>query len=122
MTKRNLVAVSIKHTLGDYYDGKRWKFGMPFVLWGSNRTKDDEERSFSGYTRYLNHAELYSLSDWEGKYQVPWMKTDEPVKLSMDICKKFKQFDTVLVLLSDLEKYYDVAGLYVDRSQVGFAI
>ena len=95
---------------------------MPFVMWGRNKTKDDEERTFSGYTRYLNRAELYSLGDWKGQYQVPWMKLDEPVKLSADICKKFKQFDTVLVLLKDIEKYYEVAGLYFDRSQGESAI
>lgn len=55
--ERNLVAVSIKHTEW------RWKFGMPCILWG-HRTKDDEKRSFGGYTQFPNNAEVYSLEDW----------------------------------------------------------
>lgn len=54
MGERNLVAVSIKHTIYG------WKFGMPCWLWGS-RTKDEEKRSFGGYTQYPNNAEVYSL-------------------------------------------------------------
>ena len=57
MSERNLVAVSIKHT--EY----RWKFGKPCILWG-HRTKDDEKRSFGGYTQFPNNAEVYSLEDW----------------------------------------------------------
>lgn len=51
--ERNLVAVSIKHTIHG------WKFGMPCWLWGS-RTNDEEKRSFSGYTEYPNNAEVLS--------------------------------------------------------------
>ena len=57
MSERNLVAVSIKHTING------WKFGKPMVLWG-HRTKDDEKRSFGGYTQFPNNAEVYSLEDW----------------------------------------------------------
>lgn len=116
MSERNLIAISIKHTLYDAPGGKKWKFGMPFVLWGNGRTKDEEKRSFSGYTRYLNEAELYSLLDWKNECSyAPWMKIDEPVKMSADMCKMYKQFDTVLVLLEDIKKYYSVAGLRVER-------
>lgn len=52
--ERNLVAVSIKHTIHG------WKFGMPCWLWGS-RTQDEEKRSFSGYTEYPNNAEVSIL-------------------------------------------------------------
>lgn len=58
MGERNLVAVSIKHTIYG------WKFGMPCWLWGS-RTKDEEKRSFGGYTQYPNNAEVYSLEEWQ---------------------------------------------------------
>jgi hypothetical protein len=51
MSERNLVAVSVKHTM------YRWKFGMPVVLWG-HRTEDNERRSFGGYTPYPNNAEV----------------------------------------------------------------
>lgn len=58
MDERNLVAVSIKHTIFG------WKFGMPCWLWG-RRTENDEKRSFSGYTQYPNVAEVYSLKEWQ---------------------------------------------------------
>ena len=58
MSERNLLAVSIDHT--EY----GWKFGMPCVLWG-HRTRDDEKRSFGGYTLYPNCAEIYSLEEWQ---------------------------------------------------------
>lgn len=120
MENRNLIAISIKHTINDCPAGKRWKFGMPFTLWGHRRTADNESRSFSGYTYYLNEAELYSLQDWVGKYNAPWMKTDEPVKMSVDICKKYKQFDTVLVAIEDVEAYFRICGLYTDRPKEAY--
>lgn len=58
MDERNLVAVSIRHTISG------WKFGMPCWLWG-RRTENDEKRSFSGYTQYPNVAEVYSLKEWQ---------------------------------------------------------
>lgn len=109
MSERNLVAISIKHT------EHKWKFGMPCVLWGNHRTMDDEKRCFGGYTIYPNNAELYSLEDWKDSANLPWLKVDAPVKLSIDLCKKYKGFDTVLVLLEDYIKYCEVACLPLDR-------
>lgn len=110
MNERNLVAISIKHT------EHKWKFGMPCVLWGDYRTKDDEKRCYAGYTIYPNNAELYSLEDWaKSGYVCDWMKLDEPVKLSIDLCKNYKKYDTVLVLLEDYVKYCEVANLPLDR-------
>ena len=109
MSERNLVAISIKHT--EY----KWKLGMPCVLWGDHRTKDDEKRCFGGYTIYPNNAELYSLEDWKDCANMPWLKVDAPVKLSIDLCKKYKDFDTVLVLLEDYIKYCEVANLPLER-------
>ena len=73
MSERNLVAVSIKHT--EY----RWKFGKPCILWG-HRTKDDEKRSFGGYTQFPNNAEVYSLEDWSNSSykNCQYMKIDDP--------------------------------------------
>jgi hypothetical protein len=112
MSERNLVAVSVKHTM------YRWKFGMPVVLWG-HRTEDNERRSFGGYTPYPNNAEVYSLEDWanSGYNNSEWMKIDEPVKLCPNFCKKYKKFDTVLVQLEDIINYYKVAYLALDRQQ-----
>lgn len=111
MDERNLVAISIKHT------NYKWKFGMPCVLWGERRTADDEKRSYSGYTIFANNAELYSLQDWanSGYQHWSWMKVDEPVKLCIDFCKKYKKYDTVLVTLDDYMKYCDFACIPVAR-------
>lgn len=108
--ERNLVAVSVKHT------EFRWKFGMPMWLWG-HRTKDDEKRSFGGYTQYPNNAEVYSLEDWakSGYNNCDWMKLDEPVSLCINFCKKYKQYDTVLVSLEQYIGYCKCAGLPLDR-------
>lgn len=97
MNERRYLAVSIKHT--EY----RWKFGEPCVLWGY-RTENNEKRSFGGYTTYPNHAELYSLEDWEKSsyYSSEIMKLDEPVRMEPKFCKKWKGYDTVLV---DYEEY-----------------
>ena len=109
MTERKYFAISIKHT--EY----RWKFGMPCVLWGQ-RTQDHEKRSFAGYTRMPQEAEIYSLQDWaDSGYTVPWMKIDAPVRMSMDLCKRWKKYDTVLVLADDYIKYCEVCGLPLNR-------
>ena len=112
MSERNLVAVSIKHTV------YKWKFGMPCVLWG-HRTKDDEKRSFGGYTQFPNNAEVYSLDEWQKSWYAgaDFIKTDEPVSLCVDFCKKYKKFDTVLVYLDQYIKYCECAGLQLDRPE-----
>lgn len=109
-SERNLVAVSIKHT--EY----KWKFGKPCVLWG-HRTKDEEKRSFGGYTQYPKNAEVYSLEDWQrSEYaRAEWMKVDEPVHMSIDLCKKHKKYDTVLVPLEEYIGYCMMAGLPLER-------
>ena len=84
---RRYVAVSIKHT------EHRWKIGMPCWMWGFHQTEDDEPRCFADYTLYLNKAD------------------DEPVKLSVDFCKKWKKYDTVLVDVEQYEAYCKIADL-----------
>ena len=88
---RKYVAISIKHT--EY----GWCFGKPCTLWGQGRTKDDEKRSFSGYTEYLDRAELYSLNDWLNSSYGKIIKMDEPVKITKNLCRLYKDYDTVLV-------------------------
>lgn len=106
MAERKLLAVSIKHT--EY----RWKFGMPCVLWG-HRTKDDERRSFGGYTLYPANAELYSLEEWQesGYGSGDICKVDEPVKMEIGLCKKWREYDTVLVQYDDYIAYCKAANL-----------
>lgn len=120
MNERNLVAVSIKHS--EYNFGVKWKFGMELVLWGDRKTSNNEPRAFAGYTRYLDCAERYSLQDWaESHYHNgSVMKIDEPVKLSFDFWKKYKNYDTVLVLEEDYRKYCEVAGIATQRPGVEY--
>lgn len=112
--ERNLVAVSIKHTIHG------WKFGMPCWLWGS-RTKDEEKRSFAGYTQYPNNAEVYSLEEWqESSYGAGDVcKVDEPVQMCVDFCKKYKKYDTVLVPLDQYVKYCECICLPLNKPKGG---
>lgn len=103
-SERKYVAISIKHT--QY----KWKFGMPCWLWGYHQTEDDEPRCFSGYTEYLDKAERYSVEDWEGHYS-PTIVRREPVSLSADFCKKWKEYDSVLVEAEQYEQYCKLAGI-----------
>lgn len=105
MLERNLLAISIKHT--EY----KWKFGMPCVLWG-NRTTDNEKRSFAGYTENPYKAELYSLEDWQqSSYRAgETIKIDEPVKMEIGFCKKWKKYDSVLVRYDDYLCYCRACG------------
>ena len=106
VNERNLLAVSIKHT--EY----RWKFGMPCVLWG-RRTQNDEKRSFGGYTLYPNNAELYTIEEWQksGYGNGGVCKVDEPVKMEIGLCRKWRKYDTVLVRYEDYITYCRAAGL-----------
>lgn len=94
---RKYVAISIKHT--EY----RWKFGMPCTLWGWKQTADEEPRCFSDYTLYWAKAERYALGDFKRHGYGVDIKDDEPVPMSINLCKKWRNYDTVLV---DAEQYY----------------
>ena len=112
MAERKYVAISIKHT------EHRWKFGMPMVLWGRNRTEDNEDRCFSGYTNYFNDAELYALGDFKKHgYCLGDIKDDEAVRLCIGFCKKYKEYDTVLVEAEQYEAYCKAACLPVHREK-----
>lgn len=109
MIERKYVAVSIKHT--EY----KWRFGKPCVLWG-HRTKDNEKRSFGGYTEFPNNAELYSLKDWYDRgYPLDCIKFDEPVHMEVNFCKKWRKYDTVLVPMDEYIGYCTMACLPLDR-------
>ena len=106
---RKYVAISIKHT--EY----KWKFGKPCVLWGQGRTKDNEKRSFSGYTEYLNNAELYSLQDWLNSGYGDIIKMDESVKITNNLCNNFKGYDTVLVEEDSYRAYCKLCNIPVNK-------
>lgn len=106
--ERKYVAISIKHT--EY----KWKFGMPCTLWGWHCTEDDETRCFAGYTIYLEKAERYAIGEMRKHGYGTEIKDDEAVPMSIDLCKKWKAYDTVLV---DAEQYYHycmMAGLAIE--------
>lgn len=109
---RNLIAISIKHS--EY----RWKFGMPCWLWG-HRTKDDERRCFSGYTQYPHHAEVYSLKEWQESGYGDICKTDAPVHMEIEFCKKWKKYDSVLVPIDEYIDYCKCACLPLDKPKEG---
>jgi hypothetical protein len=43
------------------------------------------------------------------------MKLDAPVKMCDDFCRKYKNYDTVLMAVDDYLKYCEVAGIPVER-------
>lgn len=106
---RRYIAVSIKHS--EY----RWKFGDPLVMWGYHRTADDEERCFADYTIYPDKAERYALGDFTAhgynQYGAEIVKEDKPVKIEYGFCRKWKEWDTVLVDEEDIYTYYRAASL-----------
>lgn len=96
---RKYIAISIKHT--EY----KWKFGIPCTLWGYKRTDDNEERCFAGYTDNVNNAELYAIDDFKNHGYDETICKSEPVKMCPSLCKKYNQYDTVLVLEEDYKAY-----------------
>lgn len=102
--ERDYVAISIKHTIHG------WKAGKPCVLWGYHRTADDEKRCFSGYTLSLQDCERYGENDFKGKYPEDLVKAG-PVKMTLDLCKRWKQYDTVLVSAEEYANYLNLCGL-----------
>ena len=91
MNDRKYVAISVKHT--EY----KWRYGMPCWLWGYKQTADYEKRCFAGYTNYLDKAERYALGEFREHGYGDYIKDDAPVPLTIDFCKKWKKYDTVLV-------------------------
>lgn len=112
MNDRKYVAISIKHT------AYKWRYGAPCTLWGYHRTADEEKRCFSGYTMYLSKAELYSVREFIEKYGSVIMNP-EPVQMSVDLCKRWKKYDSVLVLESDYRRYCEQNYLATEPPKEG---
>lgn len=102
---RKYVAVSIKHS--EY----GWKIGKPLTLWGYHITQDDEPRCFAGYTEVLEKAERYAIDDFRKHGYFPDTVRPEPVKFSADFCKRWREYDTVLMLAEDYAAYENLFGL-----------
>ncbi|MDU3289867.1 DNA adenine methylase [Enterocloster bolteae] len=68
MKDRKYLAVSIKHSAG-----------TRFTLWGWERTKDEQERCFTGYLGTIDYdkCELYSLEDFQKHYGHGVIKCDK---------------------------------------------
>lgn len=96
---RDYVAISIKHT------AYKWSYGKPCVLWGWKRTSDTDERCFSGYTEYLEKAEIYSLNDFsEHGYPEESIPTFA-ASITPKMIKTYEKFDTVLVPVKEYFEY-----------------
>lgn len=108
---RKYVAISIKHT--EY----RWKFGMPCALWGWKQTEDDEPRCFAGYTLYLSKAEKYTVNDFAKHGYLTDIVKSEPVKMTIDFCKKWRKYDTVLVDAEEYAAYCKLCGLQTEPKE-----
>lgn len=93
MSDRRYLAVSIKHSSG-----------TRFTLWGWDRTEDEQKRCFSGYLGTMDYdkCELYSLEDFREHYGHGVIKCDCPVEMTLDLVKKWREYDTVLV---DCDEY-----------------
>ena len=99
--ERKYFAISIKHS--EY----RWKFGEPCVLWGCKRTDDNESRCFSGYTKDIHSAELYSINEFINKYGAE-ICNSYPVKMVRNLMEAYKKYDTVLMDKDVYETYYNM--------------
>lgn len=105
ITERKYIAISIKHSIGGSERTPREPLGGLYTLWGHDPTADADKRCFGGYTNNANKCEVYSLEDFQNKYGNSYIKCDEPVKMCFNLCKKYKEFDTVLVDLEDYKQY-----------------
>ena len=104
-SERKYIAISIKHS--EY----KWKIGKPLTLWGYHQTGDDEPRCFAGYTEILSKAERYAIDDFKAHGYGESIIPNEPVKMSPDFCRKWKNYDTVLMLAEDYDAYVKLFGL-----------
>ncbi|KAK9679516.1 hypothetical protein QE152_g40017 [Popillia japonica] len=77
------------------------------VLWGWERTADDEERCFAGYQGIMDYdyCELYSLDDFQKKYGHGIIKCDKPVPMTGNLVNEWADYDTVLVDCQEYEKF-----------------
>ena len=65
----------------------------------------------------IKHSE-FRLEDFSNKYSdSPWIKFDSPDSMCMDFCKKYREYDTVLVSIDQYIKYYERAGLPLSSSK-----
>ncbi len=111
--ERKYLAISIKHTENG------WEFGMPCCLWGYHRTKDGEERCFAGYTELPKNAELYALGDFtKDGYPPEIIKDDAPVKMEFGLCRKWNDYDTVLVAEEDYLHYCKVCDIPAEKGDL----
>lgn len=106
MTDRKYLAISIKHSAG-----------TRFTLWGWERTKDEQKRCFSGYLGTMDYdkCELYSLDDFREHYGHGVIKCDKPVKMTMDLVKKWAEYDTVLVNYKEYKAFVNQQNRYFEN-------
>lgn len=74
-------------------------FNGVLLFWG-NRTQDDAERSYGGYTCDLDKCERYTREELE-KWRTPHEKEYPFLE---EITKPFNKNDEVLITIKELEK------------------
>ena len=94
--ERKYLVISIKHTTYG------WKLGKPCALWGWERTADDEERCFAGYTLYPTKAELYTIKEVIDKYGDTIINPNPISMVTVNLCKNYANYDSVLI---DIDRY-----------------
>lgn len=100
--ERKYIAISIKHT------AHGWRWGKPCVLWGHHQTEDNEPRCFASYTLYLSKAERYAAGDFRKHGYLEDIVPPEPVKFTIDLMKRWKNYDTVLVDEKEYRSYCEM--------------
>jgi len=102
VNKRKYIAISIKHSQRGLQNCPSEPKVGRYTLWGTKRTEDNGERCFAGYTDDFKTCELYSLADFQNSYGNGDIKCDEPVTMVAQLCRRWKNKDTVLV---DADEY-----------------
>lgn len=104
VNERKYIAISITHSMRGLQSYPTEPKDYSYTLWGYKTTPDDSERCFAGYTGDVEKCEIYSLEDFQKAYGNGYIKCDEPVRMCANLCRGYKQFDTVLV---DKRDYLD---------------
>ena len=103
--ERKYFAISLKHQFP-------FKIGDRLCLWGTQRTKDEEPRCYSGYTGKINKAELYTIKEFLTAYHYHEIYLDSPVLVDRNLWMLLKKkYDTIFVSKEEVEKYYKMCDL-----------
>ena len=102
--ERKYYAISLKHLFP-------WKIGEPLCLWGRyGKSKDEEKRSYSGYTINPDRAEVYSIEEFNDEYRDPsWLCLSPQIDIgpAKEWRKMSRKYDTIFMDVDLVKKYYE---------------